>query len=494
MKKLFSLLFVAMTMVSLAHATSFTFTSDKSQTKDGITVSFAQGSGQSAPAYNGGLRLYAKNTITVSGGTITSISIEFTKQGKKDYAELSASVGSLVSGGVSTSNEDVKTDTWTGSASKVVFTLGASGQRVVKSITVVGTGGTTGGDEGGDEGGDGGDESGLNDAYEYSEPTVVENHDSIGSNMVYSFIQNNIKVNCTKGARTGSYFSCNAGSSITFTATKNIKGLVINGYVKKDFEATASAGDIDFVDASEAEVTADPVVVVYDIDAKTVTLDCVKQMRCYSVEFYFDANPDAEIGGGTGGGDEGDYNFDYEPATQSTFNINFGDSSYVEDMMNEYGVIDLYMWNDDYDAELYFIVDAADANTIIPVGTYSISGSEAANTVLASPGGDEMYDYPSVMMTGYEYDPDWGEWYYTEAYYLASGTVTVAQNGKIVTVTINAVSHFGSTINLSCQYEAEGSTGLRDVVRKDDASKLMRNGRLLIRRNGKTFNAQGAAL
>lgn len=499
MKKLFSLLFVAMTMVSLAHATTFTFNDTISQTKDGITVRFALGAGQSVPAYNGGLRLYAKNTITVSGGTITSISIEFTKQGKKDYAELSASVGSLVSGGVSTSNEDVKTDTWTGSASKVVFTLGASGQRVVKSITVVGTGaqGDEGGDDDGGEGGDGGDESGLNEEYVYSEPTVVENHDSVGNNMAYSFIQNNIKVDCTKGARTNSYFSCNAGSSITFTATENIKGLVIDGYVKKGFEATATAGSIDYVDATDEEVTADPVLVIADINSKSITIDCDKQMRCYSVEFYFDANPTATIGGG-GSGDEGDYNFDFEPTEPTALTINIADSIILTDAVSDYGIIDAYMWNDDYEVELYFNVAQADPTSIIPLGVYVINDSEEAGTMTASPGGDDFYDYPSVIMGDwtYEEETEWTEegWYYNKAYYIETGIADVTMSGDVVTISVEATTHFGSTVALTCTYKVETSTALEQVEAAVQPAKMMHRGQLMIRRGNHLFNAQGAAL
>lgn len=497
MKKLFSLLFVAMTMVSLAHATTFTFNDTISQTKDGITVRFALGTGQSNPAYVAEqLRVYAGNTITVSGGTITSVAIEFTKRGTKPYIPtLTASTGTVVSGGASTSENDVKTDTWTGSASKVVFTLEGKAQRVVKSITVVGTGAQGG--EGGDEGGDGGDESGLNEEYVYSEPTMVENHDSVGNNMAYSFIQNNIKVDCTKGARTNSYFSCNASSSITFTATKNIKGLVIDGYVKKGFEATATAGSIDYVDAYDEEVTADPVLVITDINSKSITIDCDKQMRCYSVEFYFDANPTATIGGG-GSGDEGDYNFDFEPTEPTALTINIADSIILTDAVSDYGIIDAYMWNDDYEVELYFNVAQADPTSIIPLGVYVINDSEEAGTMTASPGGDDFYDYPSVIMGDWTYEEETelyeAGWYYNEAYYIETGIADVTMSGDVVTISIEATTHFGSTVALTCTYKVEASTALEQVEAAAQPAKMMHRGQLMIRRGNHLFNAQGAAL
>ncbi len=107
-----------------------------------ITFTAATGEGSSAPAVNSSLlRLYAKNTITIedSAKPISKIEIVFTKQGKKDYIKtLTADSGTVVSGGVSASGEPV-TDTWTSSTTptkKVVFTLGTSGQRVIKSVKV----------------------------------------------------------------------------------------------------------------------------------------------------------------------------------------------------------------------------------------------------------------------------------------------------------------------------------------------------------------------
>lgn len=107
-----------------------------------ITFTAATGEGSSAPAVDSSLlRLYAKNTITIedSAKPISKIEIVFTKQGKKDYIKtLTADSGTVVSGGVSASGEPV-TDTWTSSTTptkKVVFTLGTSGQRVIKSVKV----------------------------------------------------------------------------------------------------------------------------------------------------------------------------------------------------------------------------------------------------------------------------------------------------------------------------------------------------------------------
>ena len=108
-----------------------------------VTFKAAKGKGSNAPkVYNNLLRLYAKNTITIedSANPISKIEIEFVKQGSNTYIEtLTADSGTVVSGGKSKSDTTPVTDTWTSSTTptkKVVFTLGDSGQRVIKSVTV----------------------------------------------------------------------------------------------------------------------------------------------------------------------------------------------------------------------------------------------------------------------------------------------------------------------------------------------------------------------
>ena len=134
----------------------------------------------------------------------------------------------------------------------------------------------------------------LDPSYVYAEPTTIVAPNQTVQGAAYDFISNNIAVSCTKGAITQSatpYFSAHANYSLTFTATKPIKGIRINGFVKAGFTATVDNGIVTYI--SPAEVTeANPVVVITDINNTSVTLSCVKQLRCYSVEFYFESNPE----------------------------------------------------------------------------------------------------------------------------------------------------------------------------------------------------------
>lgn len=91
-----------------------------------ITATFEKGSGSTAPTwYKEGLRLYAKNTITVaskSDSNISKIVFNWEKQGSKPFASVTSNVTNYAH--PSSDGEGV----WTGSSKSVVFTLGGNGQ------------------------------------------------------------------------------------------------------------------------------------------------------------------------------------------------------------------------------------------------------------------------------------------------------------------------------------------------------------------------------
>ncbi len=96
---------------------------------NGITISFAKGNGQSAPAYiNPEVRVYLNNTITISVSSETDVitSITFTLNSNKSSV-LNASVGTYEDG------------SWAGSTNSVIFTnpnSGKTGQVWISAITV----------------------------------------------------------------------------------------------------------------------------------------------------------------------------------------------------------------------------------------------------------------------------------------------------------------------------------------------------------------------
>lgn len=364
MRKIFiAIAAIALAAMKVAAATfSFTSAESVSQTADGYTVTIAKGNGNNAPAYyDNGLRLYANNTITISGPDLTGISLTFSMQGQKAYADLKASVGTLVSGGVSTAQTDLKTDEWTGNANSVTFTLGASGQRLINRIVVNGDGSEDKPGEGGDPEVPVGPDTPpvLDPDYNYAEPTGVSIPDFTVQGDEYSFVSSNIEVSCTKGAITSGYFSAHAGYALTFTAAKPIKGIVINGFVKSGFTATVDHGRISYL-TPEEDSEANPVVVITDVDSESVRIDCVKQLRCYSVEVYFDANPEVTVSGGLGTGEEITLSFDSAEAVY--------ESEYSE--MIEEENYSIFLFNAASPEVPYFALDIFPASKDDITGTY----------------------------------------------------------------------------------------------------------------------------
>ena len=426
MKKIFTL-FAAMAVTFASMATTFTFSSDAdlTQTKDGITVKIEQAKGSSAPTYNtskGEMRLYANNTITISGGDLSSISMSFNKQSSKPYATLTASTGNLASGGESTSNNDKKTDVWTGSGATVTFTLGSTGQRVINEIVVNGKPGEGGDNTGGNTGGGntGGDTSTLDPDYTYDEPTVVTVPGKTVQGDAYNFISNNILVSCTKGAITDSYFSAHADYQMTFTATEPIKGLSINGMVKANFEATVSSGNVTYLTPSN-DTDRNPVLVITDVDSKTVTISCKKQLRCYSVTVYFDANPEETVNGGTSGGVGEDKNLVFD-AAEAIY-----ESEWVEYFGEENYTVFLYNQAEDFP---YIALDLYPETKDDIVGTYTWDDYS-------------LGDYTYYVFGEGEDDLDW----------VMDGEVTISKNGTIYTIGGYFVGESGATYTFSYKGE-----------------------------------------
>jgi hypothetical protein len=139
MKKLFSLLTLALLTMSAWAATDVTITfgelysentllADVSPiTVDGVSLSFSKGEGSTAPQYyaNGSAaRIYKNNTMTVSAAKAIS-KIVFTYSGTGAWTSTSANAGTYADG------------TWTGNANSIVFTNDNEGTLQVRIISMV---------------------------------------------------------------------------------------------------------------------------------------------------------------------------------------------------------------------------------------------------------------------------------------------------------------------------------------------------------------------
>ncbi|MBP3638650.1 MAG: hypothetical protein J6J20_02060 [Muribaculaceae bacterium] len=119
-------------------------------TKGGFTVTLAKENGSTAPAFrdNGSIRLYAKGTITISGGDLTNVVIALASDAGFRYTTVTANTGTVAA--QAENDTEVK---WTGNTTKLVLTVGdfatlgsdgasKAGQLRFTEITISGEGGS----------------------------------------------------------------------------------------------------------------------------------------------------------------------------------------------------------------------------------------------------------------------------------------------------------------------------------------------------------------
>lgn len=482
MKKIFTF-FVALGLSMSLAATTFTFGSAEAvnQTIDGITVILAKANGNNPPAFitnSSEMRLYAQNTITVTGEGLEDIQLVFAHNDGKKYASLTASTGTLVSGGTSTGNQDWKVDHWTGSASSVVFTLGneSKGQRIIREIVVNGDSiviepqnpDTTDVPVVPAE---------LDSTFLYGEPTVIFSPDTNMYKQAYTFLDNNIRVSCTQGSiisnDTDAYFNCNAGFALKFEATQPFKGVVLKGYVRKAFSASVDKGDIEFLSPEYNDEEADPVVVIKNIASTAFTIFCDKQLRVSAARFYFEENP-TEVINDTTQTEEGE-----------VFNLTFdaADAVYESEISEEEGLLN-------YTIYLYI---AAAEYPYITLDLYPTAEGDSSDLV-------GVYDYEEGTLGEFSWYQETEEAELTRTWVM-EGSVAINKEGDVYTISGYMTCDDNNTYNFTFTgampfytdteyYEDE--EGVENVQGdKVQCTKVLRDGQLYILRGDKMYNVLG---
>lgn len=135
--------------------------------------------------------------------------------------------------------------------------------------------------------------------------------------------------------------------------------------------------------------------------------------------------------------------------------------------------------NNDATIDLLFFVDEDG----LVDGTYPVNASKQPGTVWACTGVDSE---GSIDFGFAGYLNAQGQ--ISQVWFIVEGNVTV-QGGRI---TVHALNSYGRSIDAVLN----SRTGIEDVKADDNnnAEKFMRNGNLIIRRNGVEYNAQGATL
>jgi hypothetical protein len=137
-------------------------------------------------------------------------------------------------------------------------------------------------------------------------------------------------------------------------------------------------------------------------------------------------------------------------------------------------------------AAFFFFVEEADEDIVVPVGVYPIDSSEEYGTVYANPGvqGDGVWPsfYARMLEDGSLVVPLW---------LLVDGSVEVTKtaDGK-PHLEVNAVNSYGVEVHIV--YDGT-TTGVDNIdANAEGIQKHIVDGQLVIIRNGKAYNAQGA--
>lgn len=300
------------------------------------------------------------------------------------------------------------------------------------------------------------------------EPVVVTAPEITVDKTSYSFTENGISVSVTYGSAYPAehdwnnlgitYFACLASGAITFSTDRDMKGLAINGWVRKNFSASCDHGTIDYLSDAEDDAVGEPVLTICDINAPSVTIQCSNQLRCFSVEVYFSQNP---------GGVQG------EVADTVRF------TAVVAEAMD-------YSDDPDYSSEGHYSywlsLAPAEGYPQVWLSLYSaVKGDLSGEYSLYNYNVDE---YTYVQLSDYEYDYEYA---YDQEFVISKTDDNYHIEGWILCE--NDVQYefvYDGPVTLTDIEEA-----LRLTTDTMPAVKTLREGRLVIIRGGKTYNALG---
>lgn len=148
------------------------------------------------------------------------------------------------------------------------------------------------------------------------------------------------------------------------------------------------------------------------------------------------------------------------------------------------------MSDESYMLSLVFYANSTDDDIVIPAGTYSLSDSKAAGTVLISPGVIENSVYPSFLATI-------NGQYLHDLWFPIDGTVTVEKgtinNQQVLYLTLDATNSYGAIVKATVGKKPTPTTILKTTDNKS-TTKMLKNGHLLIHREGKTYNVLGSKM
>ena len=163
----------------------------------------------------------------------------------------------------------------------------------------------------------------------------------------------------------------------------------------------------------------------------------------------------------------------------------------INDFIADYGLLSVQIIDEvvgDITA-LYFVMSESSEDGLVPEGTYEINSTWWDYTVLASTGMDWDGSVIPSYYAGYT-----DGWLVEPFYFFVSGEVVVTKNeDDSLNIEINALNSCDIPVHIV--YNGVGTTDVENTqAAVNGVRKQIRNGQLIIVRDGKAFNAQGAVL
>ena len=170
-----------------------------------------------------------------------------------------------------------------------------------------------------------------------------------------------------------------------------------------------------------------------------------------------------------------EYTFSYEPTNATVISYTATELSYDE--VPENNCVFAALADNTHTLNLMYVGSLV--NGVIPQGNYKITSTLQNGTFCYSVGGDDQYDYGSYMATDFD-----SEGYYTSAYYIIAGDITIGSKNNY---TVKVVSANGTDINVTYN----DTQDIEIVPSKTKASKILRNGQIFILRGEKVYSITG---
>ena len=308
------------------------------------------------------------------------------------------------------------------------------------------------------------------------EPIIITAPDTTIDKTAYTLAEQGITISVTNGsaypadhqynALDRTYFSVLAGYEMTISAETNIKGIAINGWIKKQFTASCDHGLINYIPDDYDDVTGEPVLTISDINSPSVTISCVKQLRCFSIEIYFSENPDVP-----------------QEEAMDTIRLTMVKAEaldYSEDTtFSSEGAYSYWLMLQPEETYPQIWLDLYAAAKGDLSGSYSLYDFNVGDYSYVQPGAGELefeYAYDQAFTISKN-----GENYRVEGYIIAENDIQYefVYEGPIV-------------LTSSEEGQEEGLENTMDP--KPASTKLLQDGKLLIERNGRIYTVLGARL